>query len=80
MKACRFLAFLALILLTGCGTQYYGGSGLCNALYQSDLHLNGVNIKSGQASVDPGGTLPSGGKCETSRIEAQINETAVRSP
>ena len=68
-------AMEALITLKG---QYYGGSGLYNALYQSDLHLNGVNIKNGQAIVDLSGTLQSGGACDDPRIEAQLNATALQ--
>jgi hypothetical protein len=51
MKAYRFLAFLALLLLAGCGTHDYAPSGLYNASHQSDLHLNLVNIKTARPSL-----------------------------
>jgi hypothetical protein len=58
--------------------QYYGQSGLYNALYQSDLRLDGVNIKDGVAIIDLSGSLQMGGECDSPRVEAQINQTALQ--
>jgi spore germination protein GerM len=58
--------------------QYYGQSGLYNALYQSDLQLDGVNIKDGVAIIDLSGSLQIGGECDSSRVEAQIDQTALQ--
>jgi spore germination protein GerM len=59
-------------------TQSYGQSGLYNALYQSDLHLDGVNIKDGVAIINLSGSLQIGGECDSPRVEAQINQTALQ--
>jgi spore germination protein GerM len=59
-------------------TQYYGQSGLYNALYQSDLRLDGVNIKDGVAIINLSGSLQIGGECDSPRVEAQINQTALQ--
>jgi Sporulation and spore germination len=58
--------------------QYYGQSGLYNALYQSDLQLEGVNIKDGVAIIELSGSLQMGGECDSPRVEAQINQTALQ--
>jgi hypothetical protein len=58
--------------------QYYGQSGLYNALYQSNLQLDGVNIKDGVAIIELSGSLQMGGECDSPRVEAQINQTALQ--
>jgi spore germination protein GerM len=68
----------ALERLLALKTQYYGQSGLYNALYQSDLHLDGVNIKDGVAIINLSGSLQIGGECDSPRVEAQINQTALQ--
>ncbi|HXV44576.1 MAG TPA: GerMN domain-containing protein, partial [Anaerolineae bacterium] len=57
--------------------QYYGQSGLYNALYQSDLHLENVAIdEHGKATIHLSGSYTLGGVCDTPRFEAQLEETA----
>jgi hypothetical protein len=56
--------------------QYYGESGLYNALYQSDLKVESVSIEGEKATIYLTGTLMMGGECDTPRVEAQIIETA----
>jgi spore germination protein GerM len=58
--------------------QYYGQSGLYNALYQSELRLDGVNIKDGVAIINLSGSLQIGGECDSPRVEAQIQQTALQ--
>ncbi|MCJ7723248.1 MAG: GerMN domain-containing protein [Anaerolineales bacterium] len=58
--------------------QYYGESGLYNALYQSDLQLAGVTIEGVKAIIHLTGTLMLGGVCDNPRVEAQIEETALQ--
>jgi hypothetical protein len=65
----------ALLLLR---TQYYGQSGLYNALYQSDLHVESVVIQNGEAVVKLAGNLTQGGECDSPRIEAQLEETVLQ--
>jgi len=58
--------------------QYYGESGLYNALYQSDLQLASVTIEGVKAIIHLTGTLMLGGVCDNPRVEAQIVETALQ--
>jgi hypothetical protein len=58
--------------------QYYGESGLYNALYQSNLQVENVTIQSGVATINLSGTLTLGGECDNPRVEAQIEGTALQ--
>jgi hypothetical protein len=66
----------ALETLLGIKTQYYGQSGLYNALYQSDLTIADLRIDKGKASIHLAGRLLLGGVCDAPRVEAQLVETA----
>jgi hypothetical protein len=68
----------ALVALLSLKQQYYGESGLYNALYQSDLHLDSAVLADGNALVHLSGTLTMGGECDTPRIQAQLEETALQ--
>jgi hypothetical protein len=59
-------------------SRFYGQSGLYNALYQSDLHVQSATIDGGKATVNLTGTLVLGGVCDNPRVEAQITETTLR--
>jgi hypothetical protein len=61
-------------------TQYYGESGLYNALYQSNLQLESIKIASTKASVYLTGTLTMGGECDIPRVQAQLERTALQFP
>jgi hypothetical protein len=58
--------------------QYYGQSGLYNALYQSSLQVENVVIEGGVATINLTGTLMLGGVCDNPRVKAQIEETALQ--
>jgi hypothetical protein len=58
--------------------QFYGESGLYNALYQSDLVVQGINIQNGRATIALTGTLTSGGVCDDPRIMEQLRQTALQ--
>ena len=58
--------------------QYYGESGLYNALYQSNLQLAGVTIEQGEAIIHLTGTIMLGGTCDAPRLQAQIEQTALQ--
>ncbi len=59
--------------------QFYGESGLYNALYQSDLTVQNVNIDaSGFATVDLSGQLVLGGVCDGPRVKAQLEQTILQ--
>jgi DNA-binding CsgD family transcriptional regulator len=68
----------ALEALLAVQTQFYGESGLYNALYQSDLQLESVAIEQGTAEIWLTGTLLLGGTCDSPRVEAQLTETAMQ--
>ncbi len=58
--------------------QYYGQSGLYNALYQSDLKLDQVVIENKRAIIHLSGTMALGGVCDNPRVEAQLKQTALQ--
>ncbi len=58
--------------------QYYGESGLYNALYQSNLTLDKVTIENRRALIYLSGTMKLGGVCDNPRVEAQFKETALQ--
>lgn len=58
--------------------QFYGQSGLYNALYQSHLTLGAATIVNRRATLQFSGTYQLGGECDNPRFEAQIKETALQ--
>lgn len=56
--------------------QYYGQSGLYNALYQSNLEISSLSLKDGKAVVKLKGDFTLGGECDSPRVKAQLVETA----
>ncbi len=70
----------ALATLLSIKDQFYGQSGLYNALYQSDLQVESINIVAGKASVYLTGTLLMGGECDTPRVRAQLEQTILQFP
>lgn len=59
------------------GKQYYGQSGLMNALYASNLHIESLAVENGIARVALKGSLSLGGVCDAPRVEAQLRLTAL---
>jgi spore germination protein GerM len=70
----------ALESLLSVKTQFYGESGLYNALYQSDLQVESVSIVDGIATVNLTGRLLMGGECDNPRIQAQLEQTVLQFP
>ncbi len=68
----------ALELLLSIKDRDYGESGLYNALYQSSLVLDDVAIISGTAKIELSGTPVLGGACDSPRVKAQIEHTALQ--
>jgi hypothetical protein len=67
----------ALTELLAIEEQFYGQSGLYNALYQSDLQLDQVSIdETGKAIIHLSGQYTLAGVCDIPRFEAQIEATA----
>ena len=58
--------------------QYYGESGLYNALYQSDLQLESITLENGKAEIYLTGTMMLGGVCDNPRVEAQLEATVLQ--
>lgn len=70
----------ALNQLLSLKTQYFGQSGLYNALYASNLSIDRLSITSGVASVYLVGTVSLGGTCDSPRFKAQLEQTALQFP
>jgi hypothetical protein len=60
--------------------QYYGQSGLYDALYQSDLQVESVTIEAGKTTVNLTGSLILGGECDDPRVQAQLEKTVLQFP
>jgi hypothetical protein len=59
-------------------SNYYGESGLYNALYQSDLKVESISLNDGIAEIYLTGSMMLGGECDNPRVEAQLTETALQ--
>ena len=70
----------ALTALLSTKDQFYGQSGLYNALYRSNLQLESASIVNGIASVYLSGALTMGGECDTPRVQAQLEQTILQFP
>jgi hypothetical protein len=68
----------ALDTLLGLKDQYYGQSGLYNALYQSDLTVDKIEIEANEIKVGLVGTMMLGGECDNPRFGAQLSETVAQ--
>ena len=60
------------------GQQYYGQSGLYNALSQSKLAIEDVAVIGNEARIFLTGTLTLGGVCDNPRVEAQLKALAMQ--
>jgi hypothetical protein len=58
--------------------QFYGESGLYNALYQSDLQVESISLENGKATIHLTGTMLLGGECDNPRFEAQLESTVLQ--
>jgi hypothetical protein len=58
--------------------QNYGESGLYNALYQSNLKISSLTLKDGVATIRLTGKMILGGECDSPRVQAQLEETALQ--
>jgi hypothetical protein len=59
--------------------QWYGQSGLYNALYQSNFKIERFEIKNGSTEVDLTGILQLGGVCDNPRVNEQLQATIRQS-
>jgi hypothetical protein len=64
--------------LLGIDDQYYGQSGLYNVFYQSDLSVDSIDIENGEAIIRLMGDLQLGGVCDSPRVQAQLEQTALQ--
>ncbi len=60
--------------------QFYGESGLYDALYQSTLTVDSASITGDTAAVALSGALLQGGECNSPRVKAQLELTAAQFP
>ncbi len=60
------------------GEQYYGESGLYNALYQSRLRIDDLAVVNGEAVIKLKGDLVMGGECDIPRVEEQLKAAALQ--
>lgn len=60
--------------------QYYGESGLYNALAPSNLKIESVSLVSDRVEIRLTGAVKLGGVCDNPRLEAQIKETVLQFP
>ena len=60
------------------GQEYYGESGLYNALYQSQLSITDVAVVDGEARIFLTGYLVLGGVCDNPRVEEQLKAIALQ--
>lgn len=59
--------------------EFFGESGLYNALYQSDLEVEGIQLEAdGTAIIALEGEILLGGVCDTPRAQAQLEQTALQ--
>jgi hypothetical protein len=68
----------ALSELLAIESEFYGSSGLYNALYQSDLEIGDLTVINGLARIYLTGDLMLGGVCDHPRVEAQLNAIALQ--
>jgi hypothetical protein len=69
----------AMQYLLGLHNDYYGQSGLYNALYQSDLKIDRINATAENINVELTGTLLLGGVCDNPRVHDQLIATIRQS-
>lgn len=60
------------------GEQYYGESGLYNALYLSHLRIDDLAVVNGEAVIKLKGELVMGGECDIPRVEEQLKALALQ--
>ena len=70
----------ALTYLLTIKDQYYGESGLYDALYQSTLQVERVETYAGFTEVYLTGQPMMGGECDIPRVQAQLEYTALQFP
>ena len=68
----------ALSELLAVDSEFYGDSGLYNALYQSNLEIGDLSVINGLAKIYLTGDLMLGGVCDHPRVEAQLNAIALQ--
>ncbi len=59
-------------------SQYYGESGLYNALYQSNLRIASISRNGTAWTIRLTGSLVLGGVCDGPRVKAQLEQTALQ--
>jgi hypothetical protein len=68
----------ALDILLANHSQFYGQSGLYNALFRSDLKVKSVTINNAVADIRLTGAMTLGGECDNPRVQAQLEQVALQ--
>ena len=68
----------ALAKLLAVDDEFYGQSGLYNALHRSNLQVEGIDIVNREAIIHLSGELVLGGACDAPRVDAQLTQTALQ--
>jgi hypothetical protein len=68
----------ALTKLLSIKDKNYGQSGLYNVLYQSNLKISALALKSGVATIHLTGKMTLAGECDNPRVQAELEETALQ--
>ena len=58
--------------------RMYGQSGLYDALYQSNLRIDSIDLNQGTATIRLSGELRLNGDCDQARVKAQLQQTALQ--
>jgi LysM repeat protein len=78
ISATRAVLRATLERLLSVKTQYFGESGLYNALYQSQLTIDDVRIDNRVATIRLSGQVVLGGVCDAPRVQAQLEQAALQ--
>jgi LysM repeat protein len=78
IPATRGILRASLEKLLSLHSQYYGESGLYNALYQSNLTISDVRIDNRVATIRLSGQIVLGGVCDTPRVQEQLEQIALQ--
>jgi LysM repeat protein len=78
IPATRAVLRASLDKLLSLHTQFYGESGLYNALYQSQLTIDDVRIDNRVATIRLSGQIVLGGVCDSPRVQAQLEQAALQ--
>ncbi|MEJ2709110.1 MAG: LysM peptidoglycan-binding domain-containing protein [Anaerolineales bacterium] len=78
IEATRAPLTVAIQELLSIKQRMYGQSGLYDALYQSNLQIDSIDLNQGTVTIRLRGELRLNGDCDQARVKAQIEQTALQ--